>query len=148
MNNIITASMEDLTPEEQQKYQVLQEYKKDHHGKVARLEEFELLAIRLNDNKVEVIPTVNKPPPTSSSQKSSVDSDELLASYISHLEHLEDLEKDRNIADNNNETSRSAPKIYPHWVYPSLAPLLLLIMQTILMACHQRLPFVETYYFN
>jgi hypothetical protein len=133
MNNIVTASMEDLTMYEEQKYHALQEYmkvqflvgvKNDHHGKVARLEEFELLAIRLNDNKVEIVPTVSKPPPTSSSQKSLVDSDEFLASYIAHLEYLEDLEKDRNIAYNNNETSSSAPKIYPHGVYPGLAPLL------------------------
>ena len=50
MENIITASMEDLSLEEQQKFQALQEYmkvqflagvKKDRHGKVARLKEFE-----------------------------------------------------------------------------------------------------------
>jgi hypothetical protein len=53
-----------------------------------------------------------------------VDSDELLASYIARLECLEDLEKDRSITYNNNETSSGAPKIYPHGVvYPSLAPL-------------------------
>jgi hypothetical protein len=54
MNNTVTASLEDLSPEEQQKFKVLQEYmqvqflggvKKDRSGKVARLKEFELSAI-------------------------------------------------------------------------------------------------------
>jgi hypothetical protein len=60
MNNIFTTLLEDLSPEEQQKIKALQEYmqvqflagiKKDQSGKVARLKEFELPAIRLNDNK-------------------------------------------------------------------------------------------------
>jgi hypothetical protein len=105
MNNIVTASLDDLSPEEQQKFKVLQEYmqvqflagvKKDRSGKVARLKEFELPAIRLNNNNIEVIPTVSKkPPPETTLTKSTVDSDELLASYIARLEPLEDLVKDR-----------------------------------------------------
>jgi hypothetical protein len=50
----------------------------------------------------------------------------LLASYIARLESLEDLEKDRSIAynNNNNEASSSAPKINPHEVvHPSSTPL-------------------------
>jgi hypothetical protein len=71
MNNIVTASLEDLSPEEQQKFKALQEYlqvqflacvKKDRSGKVARLKEFELPVIKLNDNNVEVTPTVSKNP--------------------------------------------------------------------------------------
>jgi hypothetical protein len=51
---------------------------------VERLKEFELPAIRLNDNNVEVIPIVSKkPPPETHPMKSTVESDELLASYIS-----------------------------------------------------------------
>jgi hypothetical protein len=102
-NNIITASLEDLSPEEQQKFKALDEYmqvqflagiKKDRSGKVARLKEFELPAIRLNDNNIEVIPTVSKKPSSETQpMKSTVNSDELLASYIARLEWLEDLEK-------------------------------------------------------
>jgi hypothetical protein len=71
MNNIVTASLEDLSPEEQQKFEALQEYmqvqflagaKKDRSDKVARLKEFELPAIRLNNNNIEVIPTISKKP--------------------------------------------------------------------------------------
>jgi hypothetical protein len=60
MNNIFTTLLEDLSSEEQQKFKALQEYmqvqflagiKKDQSGKVARLKEFELPAIRLNDSK-------------------------------------------------------------------------------------------------
>jgi hypothetical protein len=93
-------------------------------ARVARLKDFELSAIKLNNNKVEVITSISKTPPTSTAQKSTVGSDELLASYIDRLERSEDLEKDKNIAFNNNETSSSAFKINPHEVvYPSLSPL-------------------------
>jgi hypothetical protein len=67
--------------------QLLAGVKKDRSGKVARLKEFELPAIRLNDNNIEVIPTVSKkPPPETTPAKCTVGSDELLAFYISHLE--------------------------------------------------------------
>jgi hypothetical protein len=65
MNNIVTASLEDLPPEEKQKFKALQEYmqvqflagvKKDRSGKVARLKEFELPAVKLNDHNIKVIP--------------------------------------------------------------------------------------------
>ena len=122
MENIITASMEDLSLEEQQKFQALQEYmkvqflagvKKDRSGKVARLKEFELPTIKLNDNKVEVINVVSKSLPNPViSQKSTVGSDELLASYIARLECLDDIEKDRTTAFNdNNVYSSNDPKI-------------------------------------
>jgi hypothetical protein len=71
MNNIVTTSFEDLPPEEQQRYKAVQEYmhvqfladiKKNRSGKVARLKEFELPAIKLNDNNIEVISTVSKKP--------------------------------------------------------------------------------------
>jgi hypothetical protein len=71
MNNIVTASQEDLSQEEEQKFKALQEYmqvqfltgvKKDQSDKVARLKEFELPAIRLNNINIEVIPTVSKNP--------------------------------------------------------------------------------------
>jgi hypothetical protein len=117
MNNIVTASLEDLPPEEQQKYKALQEYmhvqfladiKKDGSGKVARLKEFELPSIRLNDNSIEVISTVSKkPPPETTPTKSTMGSDELLVSYIARLERLEDLEKDRALGFNNNDANSS-----------------------------------------
>jgi hypothetical protein len=133
MNNIVTTSLEDLSPEEQQKLKALQEYmqvqfltgvKTDRSEKMARLKEFEQPTIRLNDNNIEVIPTVSKkPPPKTSSMKSTVESDELLASYIAHLEWLEDLEKDRALGFNNNETNSSTPKANPQGSHPSLAHL-------------------------
>jgi hypothetical protein len=52
-----------------------------------------------------------------------VEGDGLLASYITRLECLKDREKDRSLAYNNIESGSSAPKIYPHGNYPSLAPL-------------------------
>jgi hypothetical protein len=72
INNIVTASLEDIPPEEHQRYKAVQEYmhvqfladiKKDRSSEVARLKDFELPAIRLNDNNIEVISTVSKKPP-------------------------------------------------------------------------------------
>jgi hypothetical protein len=133
MNNIVTASLEDLSLEEQQKFKALQEYmqvqflagvKKDQSGKVARLKEFKLSAIRLNDSNIEIIPTVSKkPPPETTPTKSTVDSDELLASYIARLERLEDLEKDRALSFNNNDSNSSTSKENLQESHPSLAPL-------------------------
>jgi hypothetical protein len=133
MNNIVTVLLEDLPPEEQQKFKALQEYtkvqfladiKKDRSGKVARLKEFELPAIRLNESNIEVISTVSKKPlPDSTPTKSTVGSDELLASYIARLERLEDLEKDRALGFNNNDANSSTPKANPQGSHPSLAPL-------------------------
>lgn len=71
MENIITTLLKDLTQEEQQKFQALEEYmkvqfqagvKKCHYGKVARLKEFEPSTIKLNDNNVGVITTISQPP--------------------------------------------------------------------------------------
>jgi hypothetical protein len=133
MNKIVTASLEDLSPEEQQKFKALQEYmqvqfltgvKKDRSGKMARLKEFELPAIRLNDSNIEVIPTISKkPPPDTTPTKSTVDSDELHASYIARLEWLQDLEKDRALGYNNNDANSSTSKANPQGSHPSLAPL-------------------------
>jgi hypothetical protein len=91
---------------------------------VTRLKEFEQPTIRLNDNNIEVIPTVSKkPPPETTTTKSTVDSDELLASYITRLERLEDLEKGRALGFNNNDANSSTPKANPQGSHPSLAPL-------------------------
>jgi hypothetical protein len=78
---------------------------------VARLKEFELPAIRLNDTNIEVIPTISKKPqPETIPTNSTVGSDELFASYIARLEWLEDLEKDRALGFNNNDANSSTPK--------------------------------------
>jgi hypothetical protein len=103
--------------------QFLAGVKKDRSDKVARLKEFKLPTIMLNDNNVEVIPIVSKKPLPEPSMKSTMESDKLLASYIAHLEHLEDLEKDRSLGFNNNETNSGTPKANPQGSYPSLAPL-------------------------
>jgi hypothetical protein len=61
--------------------QFLTGVKKDRPDKVARLKEFELSGIRLNDSNIEVIPTVSKKPtPETTPTKSTVGSDELLDS--------------------------------------------------------------------
>jgi hypothetical protein len=104
--------------------QFLAGVKKDRSSKVARFREFELPEIRLNDNNIEVIPIISKKPSSETPPlKSTVDSDELLASYIVRLEQLKDLEKDRALGFNNNEANSSTPKANPQGSHPRLAPL-------------------------
>jgi hypothetical protein len=80
--------------------------------------------IKLNDNNIEVIPIVSKKPsPETTSMKSTVDSDELLASYIARLERLEDLEKDRALGFQNNAANISTPEENPQGSHPRLTPL-------------------------
>jgi hypothetical protein len=55
--------------------------------------------------------------------KSTVESDEFLASYIARLERLEDLEKDRALGYVNNETNSSTPEANPQGSYLRVAPL-------------------------
>ena len=63
--NIITATMEELTEEERAAYLVLEEhikkqflkgFKKDRGGFVKRVEEFVLPSIKMNNNQVEEVP--------------------------------------------------------------------------------------------
>jgi hypothetical protein len=63
-------NIEDLSKEDQRKYTELQEYikqqflsgaRKDRSGKVTMTQDFELPAIKVNNDKIEVITTVSKP---------------------------------------------------------------------------------------
>jgi hypothetical protein len=62
--------MEELSEEDQRKYIKLQEYikqqflsgaRKDRSGKMTMTQDFELPAIKVNNDKIEVITTVSKP---------------------------------------------------------------------------------------
>jgi hypothetical protein len=70
--NMIMVNIEELSEEDQRKYTELQEYikqqflsgaKKDRSGKVTLNQDFELPAIKLNKDKVEVLPTVSQASP-------------------------------------------------------------------------------------
>jgi hypothetical protein len=67
---LIMVNIEDLSEEDQRKYTELQEYikqqflsgaRKDRSGKVTMTQDFELPAIKVNNDKIEVITTVSKP---------------------------------------------------------------------------------------
>jgi hypothetical protein len=66
----IMVNIEDLSEEDQRKYTELQEYikqqflsgtRKDRSGKVTMTQDFELPAIKVNNDKIEVITTLSKP---------------------------------------------------------------------------------------
>jgi hypothetical protein len=66
----IMVNIEDLSEEDQRKYTELQEYikqeflsgaRKDRSGKVMMTQDFELPAIKVNNDKIEVITTISKP---------------------------------------------------------------------------------------
>jgi hypothetical protein len=70
LSNIIMVSIVELSEEDQRKYVALQEHvkqqflsgaKKDRQGKATLPQDFELPAIKLNNDKVEVIITICKP---------------------------------------------------------------------------------------
>jgi hypothetical protein len=106
--NVIMVNIEELSEEDQRKYTELQEYikqqflsgaKKDRSGKVTLNQEFELPAIKLNKDKVEVIPTVSQAsPPDLVTQLSNIsdrfehafnDQSSLVASVVTRLEKVE-----------------------------------------------------------
>jgi hypothetical protein len=70
--NMVMVNIEELSEEDQRKYTKLQEYikqqflsgaKKDHSGKVTLNQDFEFPTIKLNKDKVEVIPIVSQASP-------------------------------------------------------------------------------------
>ena len=70
-DNIITATLEELTEEERKAYLLVEEhvkdqflkgFKKDRGGLVKRVEEFVLPSLKLNKDKIEEIPNVNLSP--------------------------------------------------------------------------------------
>jgi hypothetical protein len=104
----IMVNIDELNEEDQRKYTELQEYikrqflsgaKKDRSGKVTLNQDFELPAIKLNKDKVEVIPTVSQAsPPDLVTQLSAItdrferafnDQSSLVASVVNHLEKIE-----------------------------------------------------------
>jgi hypothetical protein len=68
--NMIMVNIEELSEEDQRKYIELQEYikqqflsgaRKDRSGMVTMIQDFEMPAIKINNDKIEVITTVSKP---------------------------------------------------------------------------------------
>jgi hypothetical protein len=106
--NVIMVNIKELSEEDQRKYTELQEYikqqflssaKKDRSGKVTLTQDFELPTIKLNKDKVEVIPTVSQAsPPDLVTQLSAItdrferafnDQSSLVASVLTRLEKIE-----------------------------------------------------------
>jgi hypothetical protein len=106
--NVIMVNIEELSEEDKRKYMELQEYikqqflsgaKKDRSGKVTLNQDFELPAIKLNKDKVEVIPTVSQASPpdlvtqltaiTDRFERAFNDQSSLVASVVTCLEKIE-----------------------------------------------------------
>lgn len=100
--NIIMANIEELGEEEQRKYAKLQEFvkqqfllgiTKDRHGKTSRDQDFAMLAIKLNEDKVEVISNVSPTPDltalTDKFNAAFKDQSDLVTSMMAKLERVE-----------------------------------------------------------
>jgi hypothetical protein len=106
--NVIMVNIEELSEEDQRKYTELQEYikqqflfdaNKDRSGKVTLNQDFELSSIKLNKDKVEVIPDVSQASPldlvmqlyaiTNKFERAFNDQSSLVASVVTHLEKIE-----------------------------------------------------------
>ena len=86
--NIITATMEELTEEERKAYLLVEEhvktqflkgFKKDRGGLVKRVEEFVLPSLKLNKGKVEEIPNVSLSPSNMFNKMSSTMDQKIVA---------------------------------------------------------------------
>jgi hypothetical protein len=101
---MIMVNIEELSEEDQRKYTELQEYikqhflfgaKKDRSCKVTLNQNFELPTIKLNKDKVEIIPTVSQTSPLDlATQLSAIecafsDPSSLVASFVTRLEKIE-----------------------------------------------------------
>ena len=89
-DNIITATMEELTEEERKAYLLVEEhvkaqflkvFKKDRGGLVKRVEEFVLPSLKLNKDKVEEIPNVSLYPSDMFNKMSSMMDQKIVAAH-------------------------------------------------------------------
>ena len=86
--NIITATLEELTEEERQAYLLVEEhvkaqflkgFKKDRGGLVKRVEEFVLPSLKLSKDKIEEIPNVSLSPSDMFDRMSSIMDQKIVA---------------------------------------------------------------------
>ena len=86
--NIITATMEELTEEERKAYLLVEEhvkaqflkgFKKDRGGLVKRVEEFVLPSLKLSKDKIEEIPNVSLSPSDIFDRMSSIMNQKIVA---------------------------------------------------------------------
>ena len=101
--NIITATMEELTEEERKAYLLVEEhvkaqflkgFKKDRGGLVKRVEEFVLPSLKLNQDKIEEIPNVSLSPSDMFDRMSSLMDQKIIAAQAATGDMLVKLSTD------------------------------------------------------
>ena len=101
--NIITATMEELTEEERKAYLLVEEhvkaqflkgFKKDRGGLVKRVEEFVLPSLKLNQDKIEEIPNVSLSPSDMFDRMSSLMDQKIIAAQAATGDMLVKLSSD------------------------------------------------------
>ena len=101
--NIITATMEELTEEECKAYLLVEEhvkaqflkgFKKDRGGLVKRVEEFVLPSLKLNQDKIEEIPNVSLSPSDMFDRMSSLMDQKIIAAQAATGDMLVKLSTD------------------------------------------------------
>ena len=101
--NIITATMEELTEEERKAYLLVEEhvkaqflkgFKKDRGGLVKRVEEFVLPSLKLNQDKIEEIPNVSLSPSDMFDMMSSLMDQKIIAAQAATGDMLVKLSSD------------------------------------------------------
>ena len=102
-DNIITATMEELTEEERKAYLLVEEhvkaqflkgFKKDRGGLVKRVEEFVLPSLKLNQDKIEEIPNVSLSPSDMFDRMSSLMDQKIIAAQAATGDMLVKLSSD------------------------------------------------------
>ena len=135
--NIITASMEEITEEERKAYLLIEEhvkaqflkcFKKDHGGLVKRVEEFVLPSLKLNKDKIEEIPNVSLSPSDIFDKMSSMMDQKIVAAQattgdilIKMSSDIDALKGKKPIADPNSSDSSSAtPEFTSDWLLSTI----------------------------
>ena len=131
-NNVIMVNIEELSEEDQRSYAALQEYvkqqflsgaKKDRQGKVTIAQDFGLPAIKLNNDKVEVVTTVSQPETDLLTQLSTISDkfdrafsvqNNLVASVITRLEKVEGKRVSSDISDGSIPHLDSQGVLHPN----------------------------------
>ena len=132
--NVVTATLEELTEEERKAYLLVEEhvkaqflkgFKKDRGGLVKRVEEFVLPSLKINKDKIEEIPNVSLSPSDIFDKMSSMVDQKIVAAQatvgdvlIKMSSDIDALKGKKPIADPNSSDSSSAtPEFAPEQLY-------------------------------
>ena len=134
MKNIIVPTVEDHDAEEHRKYLEAQEqfkaqymmgFKKDRQGKLTKAPEFVVPALKVSNDKIEVISKVGDSIPESVTSTPDSEGKRVDERFSMLMERMEKLEKEKSSGNSDSVAKTEIPHIRQHEVIrssPSAAP--------------------------